>query len=48
MVRFLDNLDGALHRLLDNYINRQRPGWGLLQHGQWYVCRAFERVYERD
>lgn len=48
MTRFLDHLDSALHHLLDNYINQQRLGWGLLQHGQWFVCQAFETAYERD
>lgn len=39
----LGALDTFLHRTLDSYIDRQRPGWGLLQLWQWHVCNAYER-----
>ena len=42
--RLLILLDTVLHRLLDGYINRLWPGWGLLQLGQWHVCNACERA----
>lgn len=46
-LRMLGKIDSALHRHLDGYIDRQRPGWGLLQVWQWRVCNAYERRLDR-
>lgn len=43
----VETVDTATHWLLDGYIDRKLPGWGVLQHIQWKICNAFEYELER-